>query len=380
MPTYLWSGKTSSGEEQAERVAAATAQEAREILEKRGWKDLRLHTDEIGDFVKRQVEAVSAPEYRADTTPKQDLAYHQGKAGGLWNNWLNSVRESAGTLLAVAGCFALAAYAHRFWGMVIFGATFVGLLFLLPALHLWFGRTRELFQKLHEARNWWRWDEVLLYLEKLRKAQRSRKMGIGEAEMARYRALALAGLGKLDEALNCFNEAAGAAKMPQWLRSSFLSTIHVVAGQYDKALQCHRQAVAEATDKATPSIDLAAFLVQRFNYPAEAKELLAAAEKSPLTETARPHVSAVRGVIALRQNDFATANRLLLEALAGFEKNAGRRRYIFEPSILLTQGYLAVANAALGNKQAAREYFAKSEKYLAVIRLDEVIAMYKSHG
>jgi hypothetical protein len=148
----------------------------------------------------------------------------------------------------------------------------------------------------------------------------------------------------------------------------------------DKALQCHRQAVAEATNKATPSIDLAACLVQRFNHPAEAQELLAAAEKSPLTETARPHVSAVRGVIALRQNDFATANRLLLEALAGFEKNAGRRRYIFEPSILLTQGYLAVTNAALGNREAAREYFAKSEKYLAVIRMDEVIAMYESHG
>jgi hypothetical protein len=67
------------------------------------------------------------------------------------------------------------------------------------------------------------------------------------------------------------------------------------------------------------------------------------------------------------------------QALAGFQKRAEHRYYIFEPSILLAQGYLAWINAALGNKTAARKYFARSEKYLVTIRLDEVIQEYRKH-
>jgi hypothetical protein len=378
MPSYIWSGKDSSGQEQTERVTAATPEEARDILLGRGWTDLQWQTSEVHDFVQQEIAAVSDPNYRPKLTPEQEMAYIRGVAPGFWGNWWKSTRESAGTFLILGFWLAWSVYRHKLWSIIISGGLIVGWAFFFPALHFWFGRAGELFHKLHEARNWRRWNEVLALLESLKRVQKSRKMGIGVAEMARYRALALAGLGKLDEAIDQFTQAAEASNMPRWLYHSHLSSIYTVAERYEQALDSHRQALEETTEKGVVCIDYAACLVQRFNRPAEARQLLAIAEAKPLPELAQGHLSAVRGVIAVREGDFKAANKFMSAALADFEKHAKRRRFIFEPSILLAQGYLALINAALGNKEASQDYFHKSGKYLATIRMDELVGEYRT--
>src|ERR1043165_867831 len=95
MPTYLWSGKDSSGQEVTERVTAATPEAARDILLGRGWTELRRQTSEIHDFVNQEIHAVSDPRYRPDLTPRQEVAFLQGKAPGFWANWWKTERESA---------------------------------------------------------------------------------------------------------------------------------------------------------------------------------------------------------------------------------------------------------------------------------------------
>lgn len=70
-----------------ERVSAATAQEAKEILEQRGWTNLRLHKGEVTDFVSKQVRAASRNKQRAELTPEQELAYHRKDPGVFWSNW-----------------------------------------------------------------------------------------------------------------------------------------------------------------------------------------------------------------------------------------------------------------------------------------------------
>ena len=83
-------------------------------------------------------------------------------------------------------------------------------------------------------------------------------------------------------------------------------------------------------------------------------------------------------MVAFREGQFAAANQAMSEALGILEKQPKNKYYIFEPSILLAQAYLAVINAALANKDAARAYFAKAEKYLEVIRMDELLSEYRS--
>jgi tetratricopeptide (TPR) repeat protein len=378
MPSYLWSGKAPSGRDEVERVSAETPEAAREILEARGWTDLRQHTTEIHDFVQQQVRAATDPDFHAQLTPKEDLAYLHGKGPGLWQNWLKSLREANMSILFLAICSAVAVYYRARWEIAIFGGLLLVVVFLFPALHLWFGRTKNLFRELHTARNWRRWDEVLALLARLERAGKSTKIGIGDSSMARYRALALAGLGRLDEAVHCFQAAADQAKMPQWMFQTHLAGIYSAAKQYDKAVECHRLALGEASDKSVVWIDLGVLLVQRFDCPDEARQLLAQAEAAQLSEQARNWLPYLRGAIAFRENDFAAADKLMRQALAGFEKAPPNKHYIFEPVILISKGYLAISSAALGQRDRARKYHAESAEYLAAIGLDELLERY--HG
>jgi len=384
MPTFLWSGRTPSGQEEAEEVSAETAMEARKILEARGWTGLRQHTTEVHDFARRQRQESVGAENCPKLAPKEALQYHQGTAPGFWSLWFKSLRESTMTiLLLVAVMVVMLLYdhhGHRVPGYPFFirlsAILLACVIFMYPLFHWWFHRTKRLFQRLHTARVWHRWDEVLLCLDQLAKHQRTAKNGIGDFEMARYRALALSGLGRLDEALAGYCAAAEKAKTPPWLFHTFQAGIYVTAKQYDQALACYRLALEAAADKSTVCLDLGTFLVQRFNRPEEARQLLAQAETAQLSELARVHVLSLRGIIAFRDKDFAAMNQHLRAALAGFEKHAAARPYIFEPSLLTCKGYLAVSCAALGRLDEARRYFAESKDYLAIIDFNELITEY----
>jgi hypothetical protein len=380
MPNFLWSGRTASGEEGVEEVNAETALEARRMLEARGWTELRQHTSEVHDFARRQMRESNPSMEQAKSTPKESLQYHEGTAPGLWGSWLKSLQESALLILLLVGGLVWVIFYRGTSGHGIkigfFAVSLVVLIFLQPVLHWWFQRSKRLFVKLHTARTWRRWDEVLRCLDELSQAQRTTKIGIGDFEMARYRALAFAGLGRLDEALTVYCAAAEKAQAPAWLGHSFQAGIHVIARQYDKALECYRVALTEAPDKSTVCLDLGMLLVQRFNLPGEARQFLAQAETAQLSELARVYLPYLRGAIAFREKDFATVDKNIREALAGFEKQAANKYYIFEASILTCKGYLAVSSAALGRSDQARRYFAESEPYLTVIGLDALVAQY----
>jgi tetratricopeptide (TPR) repeat protein len=381
MPTFLWSGRTPSGQEQAEEVKAETAIEARGVLEARGWTGLRLHTTEIHDFVQRQIRA-SHPQDHPRPTPNERLQYHEGTAPGWWRAWLKSIGGFAVIILVLAGCLVWARQHREDPGGNIRIAGYAVLLglvvFLHPLLRWWFRRSKRSFVKLHRARTWRRWDEVLRCLDDLAVAARQTNIGIGDFNIARYRALALAGLGRLNEAMTGYSAAAEKAQTPPWLLHMNQASIYITARKYDKALECYRQALAEAPDKPVVALDLGMFLVQRLNSPTEAKQLLVQAEKGQLSELERVYVPYLRGVIAFRERDYARMDTHIREALAEFEKRAAKKFYIFESALLTCKGYFAVASAALGRKDQAKRYFAQSKEYLRLIELNDLLAAYEN--
>src|SRR5581483_10453680 len=113
----------------------------------------------------------------------------------LWKKWLRIVNDSKGTHLLLVGLIAWTAYEHDYPGTVICTAC----LFVFPGIVLWYGQSGRLFARLNKARAWHRWNEVLACVEKLKQAKARTNVGVPETVLVRYRAQALAGLGRFDE-------------------------------------------------------------------------------------------------------------------------------------------------------------------------------------
>jgi tetratricopeptide (TPR) repeat protein len=381
MPTFLWSGKNAAGVEEADRITADTPEAARKVLEERGWTELRLHTTDIHNFVQEQIRASSPPERQPNLTAKEELSYVKGTSPGFFSRWSKALTESWGIALAMAVVIAWAIFRGNRTDWVVSLILLVLLLamfFLHPVLELWFRQTGREFRRLTKANTWHRWAEVLECLDGLERAQKNTQIGIGDANKARYRARALVGMGRLDEGLELFRVSSEAAKTPAWLYHTFQAGLYRLVKQDDKARELYRQALEEATDKTIVLIDTAAFLVERYNRPAEAREFLAQAEKCQLSELAIQFLPGVRGKIAYREKDYATADKLLRQGLAGYENQPRKKAYIFEGSILTAKAYLAVCNAALGNKEAARKFFRDAEPFMKAVEMDELLAHYES--
>ena len=381
MPTFLWSGRTTSGKEEAAEIEAETASEAKKILQARGWTNLRQYTNEITDFVHSQGRA-SNPDY-PKITAKQRLQYHQGTAPGFWHQWLKSLgRSSLLIVVIVAGIFMdVQDHAGRvdYNRIGVYVVTLGGAVFLYPIVRWRVGRTKRLFVQLTEAKNWRRWEEVLRCADQFAVSKPEARVGISDYSIAQYRASALAGLGRVEEALAGYDAAAIAAKTPGWLAHVTRASIYGAAKQYDDALKCYYDALSEEPNKPTICLDAGKLMVQRFNYPAKAKELLMRAMKEQLSELERVHVPFLQSMIAFREKDYRSMDQNMREALAGFEQCASARKfYIFETSLLMCKGYLAVSSAALGRKEEARKFFAESEKYLRVIELTDVLSEYEA--
>jgi tetratricopeptide (TPR) repeat protein len=374
MPTYLWSGKSPSGEERAARVEAADVETAKAALLAKGWSNLELHKTEIGEYIEK-----SSPNPIPKLSPQEDLKFHKGENAGLFGQWWSNLVEAKGTLLLIGACLAMAIYRRNTASILTFGGILVGLILLFPVLHIWFGQTKNLFVKLHTARTWWRWQEVLQYIDQLKRAHTRTNVGISKANLARYWALALVGTGHLEQGVKIFNDEAEKEKMPEWLKLSFIAEMYNVAQQFDKSLELRRQSVSLCNGETTAVIDLAIYLVEHFTFVDEAKALLAEVETKTVPVIGKPFVLSLKGLIAWREGDYQTAERFFRESLQLKQANAKNKYYIYEGGILLAKGRLAMVNAALGNKQVAQQLFAEAEPYLKVTRCDELIAEYHKH-
>lgn len=382
MPKYLWSGKSASGAEVVDEVDAASATEARKVLEGRGWTDLHQHTTELSDFITSQIWASTHRTPDRQPTPEERLQHYKGTAPGLWRNWVKNLNQSVGVILILGACIALGLFDRgragsqaRTWFFVLLLAF---ILLLFPVLWWWYRQTKRWFVRLHRAKTWHKWNEVLHCLDKLSNAQRTTKIGIGAYLMARYRAIALAGMGRLDQAMECFSAAAEQAKAPQWQVHTFQASIYSVAKQYDKAFDCYRLALEESTDKTVVCLDMGILLAERLNRPNEAKALLAQAENLQLSEREREYVPFLRGMIAYRERDFVAMDKNIREFFSRFEKKPSSKAHIYEASLLKCKGYLAVSSAAMGRKDEARKYYEQSKQYVALLGLNDLTADYQA--
>jgi tetratricopeptide (TPR) repeat protein len=351
MPIYLWTGKNAQGVEIAEKITAPTPELARDLLEKRGYTDLKLLKDDL------MAEMSSKNEVITKMSAAEEAALLRKGKVTLGEYAIGIFRDVGFLAIACVGLVAL------FWVRHRYVAIFFGL-FILP-ITVAFARVRRhgyLFARMIEAREWHRADETLRLLMRLEKVLKPEDISL-------YRSLALIWKGNV--ASGIADWAQHESKISPWRYSAHLSVLYEQAGDIDHAIDLGERAIVQNPNVGALYVDVAwKYLLHERNLP-RAKELLNHADQLELIEMAKPFLLRNHGIVALREGRFADAEKLLLEAFGIFQ--AHTKMHFRHSSMMLTKGFLAQAEAKLGKTQQARKHFAEAKEWLEAAKMGPIL-------
>ena len=369
--TFVWKGKDPTGKKRSERVVAENAQAARQQLTLAGWTELELVMDEVGSLSSQMVDVdpdLDAPE----TTADEDVEYFHGKAPPFFGPWLKSFWDLKFMLLVAAAFLAWGILRDRTWPVVV-GGMLAGLLILLhPVLHFLVSGVSREYSRLNRAKVWCRHKEVLECVARLRKKRGSFGMGVGELELTRCEAQALAGLGQLEAGVAKFKQFEEDPATERWMYLTQLATIYDAAKAFEPGLALRKEAAQLKPDNNATWIDLAFSHVRGLNQPAEARVALAEAEKLEITGLGKAYLPFLRGVICWREKNHAEARKHLEEATQTLQPFAFNE--LAEGIILMAKSHLCAAQRALGNHAEADKLFREVEKFLIANQEPELLA------
>ena len=368
--SFLWKGKDPQGTVRSERITAENAQAAKAHLVDKGWTNLELVTDEISASARAGIEAADWM-CEEPVTPNQELAFFEGKGPTMFTTWWDGLKQSKSTILILAALFAWGLYGNSRWLMIFGGAGLLFIVFLVPGLHLFFATSMRQYSRLNRFKVWGMWNEVLDCVEQLRKSSRLTRIGVGDVELTRCRAQALAGLGRLDDAVAEFAKLENSPKLPRFLYLSHLSSIYDVAKAYEQSMACRQEAAVEKPDNSSVWIDIAYGYVRGMNQPAKARAALERAQQYEITGLGKAYLPFLQGVICWRERNFAEAKANLEKALAGF--GPFKHNDLVIGLILLAKSYLCAVHSALGNSSDAKRLLRETEQFLIANREDELL-------
>src|SRR5690606_23452895 len=106
-----------------------------------------------------------------------------------------------------------------------------------------------------EALCWGRWQEVLDRIPALRGS-------VPDFELDARAACALAGLGRIDEAMERYRTHESNPEVPLWMYLGRMSELYELVHNYDEALRCQRDAWEVELDNPTVVMDYALALLK----------------------------------------------------------------------------------------------------------------------
>lgn len=365
MSEYLLTGRDRAGHKVTERVEAGSADEAVRLFRGRGYEDVVLHTDDVSALYTKhsRVESVFSP---------RQYLWFRAMPGRLAAFLLITIKSyEAGRLLYLAALALLAYRRYEGWPWTFFDRVTILFLFLPVLWALWCQlgkRQPDLYKHLMESVSWGRWEEVLERIESI-------SAKLPREEVAFRKAQAMAGLGRLDEALQLVKPFASGQTIPPWLYWSRLSEVYKTAKRYGDARSADEKALELAPENATVLIDVARTAIWHDHDVQRSRDLLARARSHAISDVLQPFAIYVEGLIRLEEGQSQESLRLLQESYQG--ASAFRHASPLMGSIL-DQMHLsiALAHAQLGDLASAQRHYEIARPRLLALRLDEHIARY----
>lgn len=368
MANYAWSATDKSGKRVIREIEAATAEDAKFVLQAQGYSNLELKEDEVistavAGFAKRK----NAFGEEIKVTAEQRLKHRDDPTVTYWD----ALRKGIGRgFIVFLGICVLAIYfgLRGHWG---YAALYVaGLLGWLGYI-LFMSLPSVYYRELIKAADWYRWNQVLSLVARLQLIGRFRSVKVPATELTRHRAHALAGSGRLDEALAEYSQCQGRPDCPPWLYKLFVASLYTLAKQYDKAIEFNLASIAE---KPTPTAwaDLANRYARYKRDPIKAHSAMAEAEKSPIPDFAKDFYLRCGGIIAYLEGNYDAAKRDLETAIELVEK--AEKRLYRDGHLSETRAYLCCVLAKQGDLGRAKECLALAKEYLVATKEDDLLA------
>jgi tetratricopeptide (TPR) repeat protein len=358
---YTWSATDQYGQKVIKEVEAPSALEAQSSLRAAGYSNLELKEDEIMTTAR----AGFSKTLRATT--KQRVAKLENPSGTTWEILKPRLNEGKiiFLLLILVSSFLFYRRDFRVGGLITFALVVLlgsQVLTCLPLIY---------YRKLVKAADWYRWRQVLFLIGILKTIGKISIIKIPDTGLTRYRAKALAGLGNMQEALDEFKQCEGRPDCPGWLYKLFVAGLYTTAKQYDKAIENNLAAIAE-NPNPTASLDLANRYARYKRDPVKARESLAEADKSPLTNVAKRFRTRCLGVIAYLEGDYVTAKTELESYISSLENI----KYLpfKDGHLAIARAYLCCVLAKQGDLPAAKKNLDLAREYLIATDEDELLA------
>ncbi len=215
------------------------------------------------------------------------------------------------------------------------------------------------YEQVIENFAWGRWQAVIDLLRSPNK--------IPHDEVTLRRASALAGLGKLAEAISMIEPLANEDVMPYWLYCSRASEVYSIAGDHETAFEFLEKAVENAPMNSTALIDLAMACVKRRREVDRAEKLLGRVDPATLADMTGPFFDYVNGVIELRRGNPKQAIDKIEEVIPRVQVYRHASPLV---GLWLDEFHtmLAIAYATIGEYETSRSLFVQSRPRLLALR------------
>ena len=335
---YLYTGRTSRGEEHGGFVVADSVAAATEQVRGLGLDRVAVLDDETSAQLRELWEREGG--ITSDAAFELRLRESPTALGQAWSALRLNAKWNVFVLAIVA---ALAGFGHPAIALVVAALNFAFL--LLPA------RTQWQQNEIHRA--YWRGD----YAASERIARKLR----GASWLQNAPAALLELDARIASARLKQGDRAGAhALLAPWLHSdkvpraaaqAKVAHLYFVGREWDAYVEAMEAVHRERPEDPTRVIDLGQTLARMGGDPARARQLLESVDTAAFGDLPLAFVAWGRGVVSLREGDDATAVNELGAAVAHLQAQAGNP--MLWGAIAIATGYLAVALARTGRRDLA---------------------------